>query len=538
MAELGNMNFEVFQKNASIQVNNTYSFTNNTGFYAFVNPTFFDYYQRVIRRCAYWLDGYVPDFHNAEQGIFSTRIASALVKGISSQITGKQISFKNGAKTTSKNGLNFISHEWSPKSNFVQSAKDAISYAIGLSASLLKLNQSADGTLWCRAERLDYFYFSTDFRGKLQDVTCYIRGYTDTNKEHTQYFLVEHRYFLDTTKKQTFDINGEKITFKIGERVPVVEYQVHRYTGLSSTYQNMQSAANNDKGLPWDSIPRGIRNRINSDYGATKVNDPKRLPFNNHLGCVLLRYGGTNITLSQTAFGTSIIEQIMSYLMRYELYYAWSIRDAYNGKGSVMLPKALSQSSLVGGNSALTGMEASRFERVEGLDPDSQKPIVVQHELRVEQWRQGLDDTLKLIATTIGMSPRVIASYLTDGAALKTATEVDEETDSTLAFIEEHRQDFEPALNEIIEVVLNYYKMSDNVEVRFATPSLVNNDRLLARVIDKYNNGFINLRTAITELNPDADEEQLDKLVMEAEAKQKEIKADRLLQINSLGEFA
>ncbi|MCK9576055.1 MAG: hypothetical protein M0R51_09025, partial [Clostridia bacterium] len=430
-ANLSVMNFDAFQKGASILVNNTYSYSNNTIFYAFANPTFFDYYHRVVKRAAWWLDGYVPDFHNADQGIFSTRIAQALVRGISSQITGKQISFKNGSNTKGMNGLDFISHKWAATSNFTQSTKEGISYAIGLGTSLLKLNSTAGGELWCRAERLDYFYFSTDFRGKLHDLTCFIRGYTDTNKDKTQYFLVEHRYFLDTTKKKTFELKGAKYTFDVGSKIPVVEYQVHRYSGTAVSHQNMAAALSGDKGLMWESIPRSIRNKVNSDYGMIMVNQPQRLPFDEHLGAVLLKYGGTNISLSQTCFGTSVIEQTLSYLMRYELYYAWSIRDAYNGKGIVAIPSTLSQSDLVGsGSRALDGMETPNFE-YKG-DPDKNKPIVYQHELRVDQWRQGIDDTLKLIATTIGMSPKVIASYLTAGAIEKTATEIDEETDSTL----------------------------------------------------------------------------------------------------------
>ena len=533
---LGTMNFDAFQKGASVLVNNTYSYTNNTIFYAFVNATFFDYYHRVVKRAAWWLDGYVPDFHNESQGIFSTRIAQALVRGITSQITGKQISFKNGANTNKMVGLDYISHKWASQSNFTQSVKDGISYAVGLGTSLMKLNESLDGNLWCRAERLDYFFFSTDFRGKLQDLTCFIRGYTDTNKDKTQYFLVEHRYFLDTKKKQVHEINGKKYEFEVGAVIPVVEYQVHRYSGTAMSHQNMAAASSGDKGLMWESIPKNIRNKISNDYAAIMVNKPQRLPFDKHLGAVLLKYGGTNISLSQTCFGTSIIEQTLPYLMRYELYYAWSIRDAYNGKGVVAVPQTLSQSDLIGnGSRALDGLETPNFE-YKG-DPDKNKPIVYQHELRVDQWRQGIDDTLKLIATTIGMSPKVIASYLTAGAVEKTATEIDEETDSTLAFIEEHRQDFEPALNELIQVVLNYKKIPDNVEVKFATPSLVNQDRVLERTMKKYDAGFITLREAISTLYPDADEAQLTKLVADAENRQNEIKAERARQIDGLGQF-
>jgi exonuclease VII small subunit len=86
-------------------------------------------------------------------------------------------------------------------------------------------------------------------------------------------------------------------------------------------------------------------------------------------------------------------------------------------------------------------------------------------------------------------------------------------------------------------VVLNYNKIPDNVEIKFATPSLVNQDRLLERTMKKYDAGFITLREAIATLNPDADEQQLDKLVSDAENRQNEIKAERKAQIDGFGNY-
>ena len=63
-------------------VNQTFTYANNSQFYALVNPTYYDYYNRIVRLNLEWFDGYVLGFHNQQNGIMSTRIATALVNGI------------------------------------------------------------------------------------------------------------------------------------------------------------------------------------------------------------------------------------------------------------------------------------------------------------------------------------------------------------------------------------------------------------------------------------------------------------------------
>ena len=69
----------------------TYSYIVRDAFYAIVPTEFKQYYFNNIRACAGWYSGFVPEFHNPKNGIFSTRIGNAIVKEISKLIVGGNV---------------------------------------------------------------------------------------------------------------------------------------------------------------------------------------------------------------------------------------------------------------------------------------------------------------------------------------------------------------------------------------------------------------------------------------------------------------
>ena len=78
----------------------TYSFIGRSSFYGMIAPEYYDFMLRWVRNWLYWYDGYVPYFHNQEQGILSTRIASALVDRAVKKVIGGRVMFKNAGKET------------------------------------------------------------------------------------------------------------------------------------------------------------------------------------------------------------------------------------------------------------------------------------------------------------------------------------------------------------------------------------------------------------------------------------------------------
>jgi hypothetical protein len=147
------------------------------------------------------------------------------------------------------------------------------------------------------------------------------------------------------------------------------------------------------------------------------------------------------------------------------------------------------------------------------------------------------DDILKKIATTIGMSPKIIASYLSDSSMQKTATQIDSDDDSVIAFVERERGNFEKPFNNLLKRVCRYYAFSDTVEVKFGTPSLISQETLIKNTDFLYQNGYIDLRDALSRMNPDATENQLDDLEQRAKKRQEEILMSQPKEIDDYGSF-
>ena len=141
--------------------------------------------------------------------------------------------------------------------------------------------------------------------------------------------------------------------------------------------------------------------------------------------------------------------------------------------------------------------------------------------MRAQEHETKQNNILKSIATTIGMSPRVIASYLVQGNE-KTAEQTHSEDDTITEWIKVHRQDYVEVLNEMLEAVLNFYGKPDNVEVRFASDGLVSNERQIEIIKSKLELGVIDLEDAVREIYPDLDEVQLEDKIKRAKAQQQQ----------------
>ena len=508
--------FNATQKSSSIIVNQTYSYINNTGFYALANPTYFQYYYRWARRFAWWYDRYVPDFHNAQQGYFSTGIAHAIVDGIANQIVGRELLLKNSDKELDRTLANETlkkAYEWKKAVNFTNKARALAKFGGAIGTSLFKTNVMSDGELWVEALRFDDFFFKCDFRGELTDVVCLIKSYTDTMPRSVEwqdaygedcrqylqnkYYLVEHRYY----KVVEEIVDGEMRKHK----VPYVKYQIHRYTGNIINQQSW--SFRNQEQVRFDSLPSDVRDAINRDYSAVFFDREMRLPFED-LGCDIFRYNECDASLSQQPFGQSILTDIISDLMEYELSFAYAVRDMYQGKGIVFEAKELQTAT--SGVNAYSGLEDTMIQYVNAWNEQGKLPIEnVQFNLRVEEWRALRNKVLETIAFKLSISPSSLASFLSDNNA-RTAREVSTEAGATDSYIEIQRANFETCLNKCLERVGKYYGWVDKVEVRFAKNGVQSIDTIVDRVIKLKNAGLIEPYEALRQIMFDADESQVE----------------------------
>lgn len=416
--------------------------------------------------------------------------------------------------------------------------------------------------IWWQGCRFDQCQYLSSFSNEVQDATFYIRSYVDTrnpnqkSQEDTkkiQFYLVEHRFYKIYDKPSfVMTPNGSlEVIHAKGDIVPMVEFSVKRIVG---TMQNNMMPTNFDsQTVKWDELPKDIRKMIKDDFGPTfRVGEPDELPFRD-LGCYPLLNGEIDLSVpTGTNFGESMLVGIQDDLLTYEVASSYLIRDMYLGKGTIYLPKSLNMADFitagttvgtptpempsVASESPLGGFGNKAIELMKGVDPEQQKAIVEQFDLRATDWQTIKENCLKNIAIKWGMSPKIIASFLTNGTAAQTATQVDSEDDACVAFIYHTRSYFKHAINNALETTLVYMKMpEDAVTIDFASPSLVNKDRLLNRVTTELDAGLIDIEDAIRTLYPDLDEEAIQIKVQKALQQQQMMMMQQMTEMNSEG---
>lgn len=546
---VSNAGVSVFQSGLAQVVNDTYSFANSSLFIAAIAGYYHDYAYRYIRPSVQWLDGYVPSIHTAGTGIMSTHIAGSLIKGLTRQIVGEKLIYRVTSKKdqSAMETLKFTS-EWGKKQKIHKAVKAAVGYALGVGTSLLKMNKRMNGDVWWEACRFDTCVYLASFTGEIKEAEFLIRSYVDTRgkKGTTHYYLCEKRYWKPSEGKIKKNADGTfEVLEKKGDLIPTVEYVVHHSN--SQSLQNLTNREMMRKTLGWSEIPADIRKMIKSDYAVLRIGEPQKLGFIN-LGVVALLNGECDIACpTGYNFGESLIVPIQDDLITYELASSYLLRDMYNGKGTVYLPKNLSLGDYAGfpnitdspvteipGNAnavdtpvappyipsnPLSGMP-DRVETLKGVNPEDQKAMVEQFEIRPDQWQLIKENSLKNIATKWGMSPKILNSFLAVGQVQQTATQIDSEDDISIAFINLTRACLIDAIDELLETTLNYYGKPANVHIEFASPSLINKDRILKRAAEMRGEGFIDTEDAIRMLYPDLDEEEIQDKVQRAQAQE------------------
>ena len=520
-------------------VNQTFTYANNSQFYALVNPTYYDYYNRIVRLNLEWFDGYVLGFHNQQNGIMSTRIATALVNGIIGNVFQKKLVFDRVDKTSDYKALDKL-NEWMEKDNFLGKVKLASKYSGASGTSVIKLNQSYKD-IYTQSLRQDQFFYETDFQGNITKITTFLKAYvnvfntTDEEKEQN-FFVVEKRYYSTDIDIPTRveNLNGEIKTYykKPSEPVPVVEYKVLYYQGRM--FENSMASKARQQTLSFHDLPKGFKDIIKKDFTALRFDTPCLLPFKD-LGCYVLQINGQDPTIPNGMFGASFLTDIRSCLVEYELICAYALRDLYNSQGRIGIPKSLSMNDVNG--QGIYDVSMSNYETFSG-DPDKQKPIITQFEIRANEWSVKKDDCLKKMATILGMSPKVIASYINPrGGFGKTATEVENDEASSQTFIEDKRTNLIVCLNKVISTILKFYGYYQHISARFIEGENRMSPLQVKTIIFKYQQGLIDLKETLRELNPNATESEVDDLVLRARERQKEIASTEQLDIDNFGKY-
>jgi hypothetical protein len=493
------------QKNVAFNTEWTYSYMSNAAFYTMISPAYYDFMNRWVRHWLYWYDGYVPYFHNPDNGIISTRIASSLCDRVAKKVVGGRIMFKNSGKEASGvNALNpslkFISGEWSPRVDFSKTVKQAVQFAAASGTALLKLNMDKRG-LWSEALRFDSFIPATDYRGEVAEVKCFLKRYTDlgaardkAGKNAYVYYIVEHRYYGDYALPSG----------KILKNRPLSKIVIKRNTGNITNGQYISD--NTDETIELRSLPDNIRKSVINDFSVVRFNAPALMPFIDSLGVELLTWTDGVGNIPQLPFGESFLSPIIAELMSYDYYHSASNTDMYLGRGRVLTPRGITGAK--GNSNYNSGLDSFMFTKLDYVDPENQKPIPLQFDLRSASWREIRNTLIENVSIKTGLNISTIASFLNDSNA-RTAREISTEENETAGFVDDKRETVERPINKLLKTVLRFYGYKDDVVIRWSAAGLTNKHSLTEIIALAKQGGFLSQRKAVEMFNYDDDDEQV-----------------------------
>ena len=473
-----------------------WQWTNNNEFYKLIPAPYYSFYNNWVRMWLYWYDGFVPWVHGTQYGLLSTSIGTTIVNRAADSVFGGNLMFANARTptiTVNKKGkqigkaLDFISNDWALDTDFRSKVKRAVRDAFAGGFSLLKINCDG-GELWVDNLRADRFYIEKTGRGQLRKVVSLLSVYDSMSQSGNErhYGLVEERRF-------------EKIGM-FGEEIPVVEYKIYE------TSAQIQNISTSDNFVPFEDLPKKVREAFKADFGTCKLNKPIAMNGFKTLGCYLLKGSDDISNVPQIGLGESLLANITTYLYEYDFYNTCFNTDMYLARGRVLVPKAL-QSPQAKTGAQNTGLDDFIYTKVETMSTDQQKPEAIQFELRASEWKEARNMLLESIATSIGISVSTLASYLSDGSN-RTAREISAEESATTLFIENARRRLEKPLNDLISDVLRFYGYVDDVEIRWSRAGMTNTTVLVDTLSRAVQSGLISEKKAHHAFNYDDDEEQ------------------------------
>ena len=493
----------------------SYTFINNSLFYPLLPSHLLDYYNRFVRRYFYWYDGFDPLFHTQYSGIFSTRIAYTLCNNLAQKVVGTNVMFdelkSSNKKMTNLKGYDGLSaletmENWEQDVDLLGKLNTAVSYMFAGGDSIIKINGSKKMP-YPTVLRKDNYFITTDFSDKIINFTGLVYSYTSTKNtknekkdEDDYYYLLEERKFNDKSDKP--------------------QYRLFAKQGKGNVTHAKTIDLRDVQEVEWTKLPREFRKSIMSEYPNVTLGKWEDLPFEDSLGVYLFKNSESVSFIPQINMGESLLSNVISYLMSYDYYFSALNTDLYNGRGRVILPKAMQSPESKG--SHFSELKDGYYTFVDYIDPENQKPTPIQFDLRANDWATISKILLRGIAMSFGVSERTIAQSLTEGTEKSTAREISVD-DSTANFVTEKRAYMKKPLNCMVRDILSYFDFDDEVVVRFSRVGLTNMNEVVTQMTVLKQNDLVPLKEALEALFPDKNNKQIEDLARRIE-KDKEMR--------------
>lgn len=404
-------------------------YVNNT-FYLLAPDYYYSFYAIYLNRCLACYDGWVNGWHNKASGLVPQRMLQSVARGLNNML------FAHGIDFSGEKGDYEFATKWAKKSKFYRTLKKAHLFAIAGGTSLLKLNRT-NHELYATAHRIDTFFADVDASGKIVSVRTYFDAVHNTNpsgnKQH--YGICEERYFN-------------------AEGKPCVRAAVYCASGTLQT--EVQTRPRNlVERVKWENLPKNVKNYIRDHYPSIILDKEQYLPFPHSLGCCLIKFTDDIPQIPNTPFGQPIGDILFTENFQYDQMKYFEKNEVDLARARALIPEEMwNKDDPAYGERALS----ERFyQRVASMNGDNDKIEKIQFLLRGNDIRTQKENIYKDCAFKLNISASSVASFLSEGAGARTATEIVSERTKSDTWIDGQVNLNKPEIDDLLAEVMRFY---------------------------------------------------------------------------------
>ena len=409
---------------------NFFDFHVNNTFYLLAPEYYYSFYSIYLNRCLACYDGWVNGFHNRKSGLVPQRMLQSIATGLNNMLFAHGIDFSGDFSDYQ------FATDWAKRTKFYKALKKAHKFAIAGGTSLLKLNR-ASKELYATAHRIDTFFADIDADGKVVSVRVFFDAVHNTNpsgmKEH--YGICEERYFNDEGK-------------------PCVRASIYKSSANLQTEVQARPQGNCTR-VKWTNLPPCVREYVKNNYPSVIVDEEQYLPFPHSLGCYLLKFTDDIPQIPNTPFGQPIGDILFTENFQYDQMKYFEKNEVDLARARALVPEEFWNKDDPDYDSR--ALSERFYQKVSTLNNDSDKITPIQFNLRGTDMRTQMENVYRDCAFKLNVSASSIASFLSEGAGARTATEIVSERTKSDTWLKGQIQLNAPEVDELLKTVMYYY---------------------------------------------------------------------------------
>ena len=409
---------------------NYFDFYVNNTFYLLAPEYYRSFYSIYLNRCLSVYDGWVNGWHNKASGLVPQRMLQSITNGLNNMLFAHGIDFSGN-----DNDYQFAI-KWAKKTKLYKALKKAHKFAIAGGTSLLKVNRS-DKDLYVTAHRIDTFFADIDATGKVVSAKIFFDAIHNTNPsgEKDHYGICEERYFND---------RGQ----------PVVCATIYKNSGNLQTEVSTRQNVSTTR-VKWENLPKVVKQFVKEHYPSIIVDREQLLPFPHSLGCYIQKFTDDIPQIPNTQFGQPIGDILFTENFQFDQLKYFEKNEVDLARARALVPEEFWNKD--DPNYDSRALNERFYQKISSISGDTDKITPIQFNLRGTDIKTQAENIYKDCAFKLNVSASTIASFLSEGAGARTATEIMSEKTKSDTFIDGQINLNAPEINDMLAIIMRYY---------------------------------------------------------------------------------